>query len=233
MKRFHCIALVVFVLLAGCQGPAERPAPAPASDVPVAATDGARYLIDADASWLHVRVYKSGRLARFGHNHIISSHAIAGTLMLTDDPTQSTLSLQLPLADFVVDDPRWRAQNGDDFPGEIKEADRAGTRVNMLSDKLLNAAVHPVMRIDSTAIEKHAEGFSIRANVALAGANSTLAFPVTVNREDGVVRAEGELTIAHDQLGLTPFSALLGALKVADEIGVSYHLVAKQVEPAS
>ena len=195
------------------------------------ATAGSPYVIDMESSWLHVRVYKTGRLARFGHNHVISSHAIEGTLNLTDDPTRSTLSLQLPLADFVVDDPRWRAQHGEDFPGSIKEADRAGTRINMLSDKLLNVANYPTMRIDSTAIEQRADGLTVQAQVALAGATSTLAFPVTVTIADGVVRASGDVTITHEQLGLTPFSALLGALKVADEIGLSYHLVAQQVEP--
>ncbi len=233
MRHLLPILFSSFVLLAACHGPIERPTSEPTRDIATAPSAGVAYAIDPASSWLHVRVYKTGRLARFGHNHVISSHAIDGTVMLTEDPANSSLTLQLPLASFVVDDPRWRAHNGDDFPGEINDRDREGTRANMLSEKLLNAANHPVLHISSTAIERHAGGLAVQAQVALAGTVKPLTFPVSVTVENGIVRASGELTVTHEQLGLAPFSALLGALKVADEIGLSYHLTAQQVEPST
>ena len=45
---------------------------------------------------------------------------------------------------------------------------------------------------------------------------------------NGVIQAQAEFRLTHDQLGLKPFSALFGALQVADEIDFSVRIRALQ-----
>jgi hypothetical protein len=50
-------------------------------------------------------VYRDGLLARFGHNHVIESHAVRESVRLVAPPDQRRFELELPVADLIVDDP--------------------------------------------------------------------------------------------------------------------------------
>ncbi|MFK8017556.1 MAG: YceI family protein [Gammaproteobacteria bacterium] len=228
MKLLRTIAVPLLCLLGACQSPPE-PAP-PASSTPAAApiaeATGTTFTIDTQQSWLRILVYKSGRLARFGHNHVISSHAIDGQVVL-DGPVP-VIALSLPLAELRVDDSAQRAAEGEDFPGEIPDKDRAGTRGNMLGEALLNAQRFPVLSIQSFDVRGDGPEYNVDANVTLAGRSSSVTFPVTVTRDGDTLTATGRTQILHEALGLTPFTALLGALSVRDDIGLHYYFVASR-----
>ena len=55
-----------------------------------------------------------------------------------------------------------------------------------------------------------------------------VSLPVTYSMSNGELTASGEVAIKQTELGLTPFSALLGALQVQDEMRVRIRLVAHQ-----
>jgi len=69
---------------------------------------------------------------------------------------------------------------------------------------------------------------SVRARVqsAVRGEMRTVSVPVRFHVAGGEVQAEGEFPLRQTELGLTPFSAFLGALQVQDEMQVSLRLVA-------
>jgi hypothetical protein len=51
---------------------------------------------------------------------------------------------------------------------------------------------------------------------------------VTYSLENSRLIVSGELPIKQSDLGLTPFSAMLGALQVQDEMRVRFRIVARQ-----
>jgi hypothetical protein len=51
--------------------------------------------------------------------------------------------------------------------------------------------------------------------------------PVRWQLNPGTLDLSGTLTLRQSELGLTPFSAMLGALQVQDEMHVSFHIVAR------
>ena len=55
----------------------------------------------------------------------------------------------------------------------------------------------------------------------------TLTVPVRWKLSPGTLDLTGTLALRQSELGLTPFSALLGALQVQDEMHVSFHIVAR------
>ena len=73
--------------------------------------------------------------------------------------TQSGFEIAFPVADLIVDDPETRRAAGSEFPPEIPDADKQGTRKNMLRAEVLDAENYPRVELKSVKVEgkiKHA-----------------------------------------------------------------------------
>jgi hypothetical protein len=57
--------------------------------------------------------------------------------------------------------------------------------------------------------------------------DSTIEVPVRYEPQGDEVIVSGEFPLKQTDLGLTPFSALLGALQVVDEMKVRFRIVAR------
>jgi hypothetical protein len=58
-----------------------------------------------------------------------------------------------------------------------------------------------------------------------------LVVPATVEIMDDSVVASGEIEIRHADIGLAPFTAFLGSIRVRDEIVLQYHIQADRILP--
>jgi polyisoprenoid-binding protein YceI len=158
---------------------------------------------------------------------------MSGTLYVPDDQSRSTFEVRVPVDQLTIDEPELRAKEGPDFPTEVPDSAKEGTRRNMLSDALLNGAQYPDITLVSQHIETPAvPGSAVRADVqvTIRGQAHTLSVPVTYSFEDSRLIVTGELPIKQTDLGLTPFSAMLGALQVQDELRVRFRIVARQAQ---
>jgi hypothetical protein len=188
--------------------------------------DPVQFHIDRDSSWLHVLVYRGGLLRGFGHNHVISHNGITGTVMVTEDLLQSSLMLEFEVADLVVDDAELRAAEVADFRRRVSQQDIAGTRANMLGNKLLRAAEFPSIQIRSEKITGSMPSMEVEARVIVRGTEFTLIFPANIELSNGSLIASGEKEIGHSEIGLSPFKAALGTLRVRDTLVVKYRIYA-------
>jgi polyisoprenoid-binding protein YceI len=187
------------------------------------------FRVDSDASWLRVLAWPDGPLKRFGHHHVISHHEISGTVDVAQDPLESSFSLQLAVADLVVDDPDQRALEGEAFEGEVPEEDIEGTRGNMLGERLLNGEQHPLIRIRSNSIEGSMPDVDIVATFDVKGIEQTVTIPASIQLTDDSFTASGELELTHDAFGLSPFTAMGGALSVRDLLVLKYRISGMRV----
>jgi polyisoprenoid-binding protein YceI len=156
-----------------------------------------------------------------------------GTIYVPDDQSRSTFEVSVPVAQLTIDEPELRAQEGPDFPAEVPDSAKEGTRRNMLSEALLNGAQCPDITLVSQHIEAPtAAGSPVRADVqvTIRGQTHSLSVPVTYSFEDSRLIVSGELPIKQTDLGLTPFSAMLGALQVQDELRVRFRIVARRAQ---
>jgi polyisoprenoid-binding protein YceI len=221
-------APLLLALLAACAAHAPRPAPAAATP---AAHFGTPYEIAAAESLLTIRVYKGGALAAAGHNHIIASHALSGTLYVPAQPLKTSFEVHLPVASFTVDEPELRAaESSADFPPEVADSAKQGTRHNMLSEALLDGAHYPEIVLRAVHLE---ETQPPRAGAALATMQASvraevhvLLVPVHFERSASGITVTGETSVRQSELGLKPFSAMLGALQVQDEMRIRFRIVA-------
>jgi hypothetical protein len=228
-------------LLVGCPAPPRVPQapvlqPAPPPPPTTAPHVGAPYDIVPQASLLTILVYRAGALASAGHNHVIASHDLSGTIYVASEILQSSFEVHVPVATLTVDEATLRAQQpAAEFPADVSESAKQGTRRNMLGEALLDAEHNPeiVLRAlqlspaaaaaaDSTAVLAHVQS-SVR------GQERTFIVPVRLRLgSDGTLEASGEFPLRQSELGLTPFSALLGALQVKDEMQVRFQIVARR-----
>jgi polyisoprenoid-binding protein YceI len=229
-------------LLLGCAPQVEKAAPgaavpplaprqeaAPSAPVvpPVLPAEGV-YQVDAQATDLRIYVYRAGRLARLGHNHVISSKDVQGTVTLRRDLQETTVRLEIPVATLVVDDPGLREAAGPGFRSEPSESDIAATRRNMLSERVLDAGPYPSIRVQAGVAGGALPDLEMDANITIRDVTLRVRVPVKLESSANSVTANGELEIRQTDFGVTPFSVLGGALSVRDEVGIRYRVVARR-----
>jgi hypothetical protein len=221
----------VLLLAAGCAAPPrEKAPPAPPPTAPPApaapATPGEPW--NVVSSRLEVRIYRDGTMQKLGHNHLITSDALAGEIRLREPLTDTGFELRVPLESLVVDDEAARSAAGAEFAVPVPQKDRDGTRLNMLGERLLAAAQHPEMRLTSESLSGEPGAFEARVRVSLAGGEHVVTAPFTVTIDGDRLEAHSAFSLTHGDVGLVPFSAALGALKVRDEFEVDLKLEARR-----
>ncbi len=167
-------------------------------------------------------------MARLGHNHVIASRQLTGLVYVTDDPFGTRFDISFPVSELTVDEPALRAAAGPDFSASVPESARTGTRNNLLSEGLLDAAQHPAVRLRATDVRAVGDTYDVGVEVTLKGTTHPLRVPVTVKRQDGAILATGEFPLKQSELGLKPFTVAMGALVVVDEMRVRFDVVARQ-----
>ncbi len=188
------------------------------------------YRVDAESSDIRLLIYSTGPLARFGHNHVISVAHLEGTVRLHPNPEQSSMEVEIPVDQLIVDDPVLRSEEGDEFSSELSETDIDRTRANMLGPRLLNAEQYPTItiRVRGLAVEEH-DATTLNLSVELVGQVIERLVPVVLQLQGDELKVSGTLSLSHEELGLTPFSAMPGALRVADEMDSKFRVRARRV----
>jgi len=218
------------LLLAGCptrtREPSAPPTPQPVQPAPTA--EGRPYDVVPGESLLTIQVYRGGTLARVGHNHVIASHDLTGQVVLNDDPSKSSFRIQFPVASLTVDEEPLREQAGPDFPPGVPDSAKEGTKKNLLGPALLDGETYPTISLASGLLES-VEGGSLNAQVQVTVRDQTRTVPVTIRyeKQDGRLLATGELPLKQSDLGLKPFSVMMGALEVKDEMTVRFSITSR------
>jgi len=219
--------------LGGCPLPrhAAPPAAAALPETPLPHL-GRPYEVQPAQSALLILVYRGGALGAAGHNHLIASHDLSGAVYLPADLARSSFELHLPLASLTVDEPQLRAaQPGEDFPPGVPDSARAGTRHNMLGEALLDAAQYPQIELRALSVSvppgTAAGEALVRVQCEVKGERHAVSVPVHYELRGDMLTASGQFALRQTQLGLTPFSAMLGALQVQDEMRISLQVSAR------
>ncbi|MBM2854805.1 MAG: YceI-like domain protein [Steroidobacteraceae bacterium] len=227
MRKFP---IALFALLFGCALPPKVP-PVAAPSVAVAAPSGPYERYEVVASHVEIRAFRDGPMAQLGHNHLIISDALTGSIDLRDPVRDTRFTLELPLASLVVDDPALRSAAGTEFAKEVPQADREGTRHNMLGPSVLDAARQPVLRLTAESMDGGPAEFLARVRVGLRGEERIIDVPLSVQISDGTIGVHASFKLRHADLGLTPFAVALGALRVRDEIEIDCRIDAERARP--
>lgn len=119
---------------------------------------------------------------------------------------------------------RWEAESlrvmhaqkgGVPSPGALSDRDRKKIESN-IQDEVLETRRFPEVRFTSSAIEAKGEGWVVRGTLELHGRSREIA--ATVSREGE--RWVTEVTLHQPDFGITPYSAMMGTLRIKPEVRV-------------
>lgn len=182
------------------------------------------YQVDAESSDIRLQAYRAGILSKLGHNHIISVGQLTGRISVNADLEQSSFELEIPVRELIVDDPLHRREEGAKFSSVPSERDIAGTRRNMLGKRVLNAKEYPIVVLTGTGPISNGSEFELALSIEILGRVVDLSVPTSVHLEGEILEATGSFPLSHKDLGLRPFSAMLGAIRVADQMDLKYRV---------
>ena len=218
------------VLLAACQPQPAPEAPVPASTPSQDSGDWPPVLYDPDDS--HTRqvqpgdsrvdlvVRRAGPLARFGHDHVLSTDAIEGWLSWDPGaPGTARGDLRVAVTELEVDPPAARARHH--VQGDPSADDIEGTRQNLLREVLL-ADQWPYVTVQLGAVQPSGSQWRTTAEVSLNGQSADYDVPVSIADEGQALVASGTFDVHQSRHGIEPFSVLGGGLAVADEVTVHF-----------
>ena len=155
---------------------------------------------------LSVRTGRTGAAAKAGHDLVIEVTAWQATLEV--GATRTSLVLD-------VDATSLRVREGTGGMQALDDGDRASIEQTIGEEVLKGQDI----AFRSTAVETAADGgrISVQGELTLLGNTRPIAFDLTVG-PDGTVG--GSAVVKQTDWGITPYSTLFGALKVADEVEV-------------
>jgi hypothetical protein len=226
------LLLALCLGLAACPRPVQPPAPVPSvppsepSVSPAEVPGATGYLIDPQASVLHILVYRGGKFAKLGHNHVVSSKSLSGRVWMHSQLARSGFEIAFPVDDLIVDDPEARRAAGNEFPPEIPEGDKQGTRKNMLRAEVLDAENYPRVELKSVKVEGSLPDLQVAARITIKQSSREIVVPVHVTVDGNRLIASGEFPIQQTEFGMKPFSVAMGALEVKDRLDIRFNVVA-------
>jgi polyisoprenoid-binding protein YceI len=221
-----CLSL----LLAACPRPVRPPAPAPTvPPTPAADTRGATvYEVNPRSSQLSILVFRGGKFSRLGHNHVMTSQDVSGRVWVHPEFPRSGFELSFPVAQLVVDDAEARRAAGGDFPPDIPQSDKDGTRKNMLKPEVLDGEHYPQVKLQAAKVGGTLQAPQVTARITIKDATREVEVPVQVAIEGAKLSASGEFDILQTEFGIKPFSVALGTLEVQDRLHIKFRIVAEK-----
>ena len=183
------------------------------------------YKIDARASRADILVYKGGKLARFGHDHVVSTTNIYGFVCLPGNFSGSRADLLVPLDTLEVDREDLRTEYGIDT--KLSNSAKMGTRGNMLN-KVLESADWPDVSVLATALNTDRQAPVLNISLTLHGIKREFELPVALHVAGEKLHVEGTFMLKQTEYGIKPFSRMAGALRVRDRVEIHFELVANR-----
>jgi polyisoprenoid-binding protein YceI len=225
------------LLLAACPRPLRPPPPtpteppAPAQPQAPAAPDmrgAAVYEVSPQSSQLAIYVFRGGKFSRLGHNHVMTSRDLTGRAWVHPQFARSGFELSFPVAQLVVDDAEARRAAGADFPPDIPQSDKDGTRKNMLKPDVLDGERYPQVQLRSAKVGGTLEAPQVTAQITIKDQSREVEVPVKLAVTGEQLTASGEFDILQTEFGMKPFSVALGALEVQDRLHIKFKIVAEK-----
>jgi polyisoprenoid-binding protein YceI len=161
---------------------------------------------------LHTGV--AGSAARMGHSLVIVVDDWSASIALNRS-TPRSVRLTAELASL-------RVESGSGGIKPLSEGDREAIRANALH--ALHAEQHPRVTFESSSVRVRGDGLAVEGTLTVAGAPQPLAAVVGLDRAKGQVRARCSVALAQSEFGVTPYSTMLGQLRVADSVRVELDL---------
>ncbi|HWC87039.1 MAG TPA: YceI family protein [Solirubrobacteraceae bacterium] len=157
---------------------------------------------------LTVNTKRTGAAAKAGHDLRMQVERWEATLAIGEDPSQSSLSVD-------ADADSLRVVQGSGGIQTLGEDDKKNIKKTIDDDVLKRDNI----QFRSSSVQAGENGkLTVQGDLTIRGKTSAITFDLAVG-DNGMV--SGTAVVKQTSHGMKPYSALFGALKVADEVTVS------------
>ncbi len=153
---------------------------------------------------LTIKTGREGAAAKAGHDLVLEATSWDGTVEIGDNASVE-LNVDPGSIEVVSGTGGAKALNDKD-KGEIKKS---------MTGKVLGSSQ---ITFKSSDVKADNGSMNVSGDLSVAGSSNSISVPLSVS-DDGTVR--GSVTLSQSQYGIKQFKALMGALKVADQVEVS------------
>jgi polyisoprenoid-binding protein YceI len=178
------------------------------------------YTIDPASSRFTVRAFAAGLLSGLGHNPVIAIRDFSGEVNFApDDLTKSSVGMTIQAGSFEV-------QN------DVSEKDLREI-IRTMNDQVLEVKRFPEIAFESRQVSGMKLGESlyvvkIETDLFLHGVTRPQTLSANVAPADDKLRAYGEFSIKQSDFKIKLVSVAGGALKLKDELKLSFDIIAKK-----
>ena len=174
------------------------------------------YCLDTNSGNLYVYTFKEGLLSKLAHDLLI-------------DVTNFKVNLDVPEAGFSSGSLELEIQaNSLKIVCALKDGERTDALkekdiVDIERDmgvKVLHPDKYPTANFRSKAIQEKDGGYHINGDLSLHGVTKSLDFDIDTNGGN----LKGMITLLQKDYGIKPFKAMMGTLKIKNEINIGFDL---------
>lgn len=160
-----------------------------------------------------IHTYRAGMGAKVGHDLVLQATRWSGSVDLDpDNPSASAV-------DVTIDARSFQVVSGTGGVKPLSDKDRADICKN-IDEKILHTAKFPEITFRSTEVVGAPPQLTVHGELAIHGQTRPVTLDVAVEDGGGGARARATTTIVQSDFGIKPFTAMLGALKVRDDVGL-------------
>ena len=173
----------------------------------------AAWSLDGSDGELLIRTGVAGRAAQLGHRLTIAMRRWRATVQWDgDEPVSADLTVDVDSLEVVRGDGGLTALSG---PEKI--------RVRGNAVRSLDARRFPRISFATNIIEKSDDGYRLTGTLTIHGKARTQVVDVRTDDLGGGWRLCSETLVRQSDFGIKPYSQLLGSIKVADEVTVTFN----------
>jgi polyisoprenoid-binding protein YceI len=152
-----------------------------------------------------VKIYREGMAKKAGHDLIIDVKSWKATATISENPAESNFTATADAGSFSV-------REGVGGVKPLSEGDKADIKKN-ITQKILTS---PEISFTSTSVQPNGDAATITGDMRIMGKTA----PATVKLAQQGGKVKGNMTIAQTNWGIKPFQAMMGALKVKDQVDI-------------
>ncbi len=179
------------------------------------------YSLNGNSGNVYVYTFKEGLLSKLAHDLLIDVTNFKVNLNIPEAGfTSGSLEMELQANSLKVD---CAMKEGERQPDTLKEKDIADIEKDM-AKKVLHPDKYPTVNFCSKEIQEKEGGYHINGELSLHGVTKPVDFDIDTNGEN----LKGMITLLQKDYGIKPFKAMMGTLKVKNEINIGFDLSLSQ-----
>jgi polyisoprenoid-binding protein YceI len=173
------------------------------------------WTLNASDGELQLRTGVTGRAARMGHRLTIAMTRWHATVTWAGaEPAGMELTVETDSLEVLAGEGGVKGLSG---------AEKALARSNALNS--LDAGRFPDIRFTADTINKTRDGYRLTGKLHIRGKSREHTLDLRTGDLGDTWRMSAETSVRQSDYGIKPYSLLMGSVRVADEVGVSFTAV--------